>query len=64
MFIYSKIIRKTRKHQNRLYLNFWRPVYFMLDENGHLIFFSEHSPNGNSVYAHVYVYEKTKRASF
>ena len=27
MFIYSRIMCKTRKHQNRLYLNFWRAVY-------------------------------------
>ena len=27
MFIYSRIMRKTRKHQNRLYLDFWRAVY-------------------------------------
>ena len=27
MFIYSRIMGKTRKHQNRLNLNFWRAVY-------------------------------------
>ena len=27
MIIYSRLIRKTRKHQNRFYLNFWRIVY-------------------------------------
>ena len=24
-------MRKTRKHQNRLYLNFWRAVYLLVD---------------------------------
>ena len=30
MFIYSRILRKTRKLQNRLYRNFWRAVYNIL----------------------------------
>ena len=27
MFLYSRIMIKTRKHQNRLYLKFWRADY-------------------------------------
>ena len=29
MFIYSRIIRKIRKRQNKLYLNFWRAIYMV-----------------------------------
>ena len=30
MFIYLKIMRKARKHQSRLYLNFWRAVCIIM----------------------------------
>ena len=30
MFIYSRIMRKTRKHKKKLYLKFWRAMYILV----------------------------------